>query len=114
MTSLRRLRFAFWLLRDLASKYTRSLLLGFLAGFVMLGRIGLFSNLQPEFVYRWLPWISFVVFLLRSVGDFKYSGLFKKVKFTTFAFWDNWLVIPLCAINSMASLIVAMSPFPQV
>jgi hypothetical protein len=83
-----------------------------LAGVVMLGRIGLFSDLQPEFIYRWLPWVSAAIFTLRAVGDFRYSGLFKKVKVSAFAYWDNLVVTPLCIINALASLVVALSPFP--
>lgn len=84
----------------------------FLAGLVMLGRVGVFDKLEPEFLYRWLPWASVVVFSLRAMGDFRYVGFFKKVKFTTFSYWDGLLVTPLCAANAVASLIVALSPFP--
>ncbi|MFS0838822.1 DUF3995 domain-containing protein [Paenibacillus sp. 1P03SA] len=36
------------------------------------------------------------VFFLRSAGDFRHVGFFKKVKHTVFARNDTWLYSPLC------------------
>jgi hypothetical protein len=39
-----------------------------------------------------------VVFAGRAVGEWRYVGLFKRVKGTRFARWDTWLFTPLCGI----------------
>src|SRR5205085_9461944 len=52
----------------------------------------------------WLPekWVKYGimtmigVFFLRSIGDFKYVGFFKRIKGTPFAKMDNKLFTPLC------------------
>lgn len=36
------------------------------------------------------------VFLLRAVGDFRYVGIFKRVRGTPFGRWDTRLFSPLC------------------
>lgn len=83
----------------------------FLLGvFVFLGRLGLFSPLEPRSVYQWLPWIYAAVFLARIVGDFHFVGLFKKVKNTTFSSLDNILFMPICAILCFCSCVVGMIP----
>ncbi|WEK54456.1 MAG: DUF3995 domain-containing protein [Candidatus Cohnella colombiensis] len=41
-------------------------------------------------------WICAIVFGIRSIGDFNYLGLFKRVKGTLFAKYDTKLFSPLC------------------
>ncbi|GGS04260.1 DUF3995 domain-containing protein [Deinococcus sedimenti] len=48
-----------------------------------------------------------VAFGLRAVGDFRYLGLFKRVRGTTFARWDDRLYIPLCVTLSGLLLLAA-------
>ncbi|GGL08857.1 DUF3995 domain-containing protein [Deinococcus radiotolerans] len=43
-------------------------------------------------------------FALRVLGDFRYVGLFKRVRGTTFAHWDDRLFIPLCLTLSLLLL----------
>jgi hypothetical protein len=45
-----------------------------------------------------------VIFLLRSVGDFRYLGLFKKVRNTPFAQYDTQLYVPLCLLLTASHL----------
>jgi hypothetical protein len=40
--------------------------------------------------------------LARGIGDFKYVGLFKRVRGSRFATLDSWLYSPLCLILSAA------------
>ena len=53
-----------------------------------------------NYLWNWLllygGWIVASIFSLRSVGDFKYVGVFKKVKSTKFAKRDTQYFIPLC------------------
>lgn len=45
---------------------------------------------------QWGCWVCVFVFGLRAIGDFKYVGLFKRVKQTRFAAYDTFLFTPLC------------------
>lgn len=70
---------------------------------VILSLFGVFYIFQNSFVNIKLPnwtkfllWITPTLFLLRVIGDFKYVGIFKNIKNTLFAKWDNKLYIPLC------------------
>lgn len=44
-------------------------------------------------------------FLLRAIGDFRYMGIFKKVKATRFARWDTRLYVPLCLLLAALSIV---------
>ena len=50
-----------------------------------------------------------VVFTLRTVGDFKYVGIFKTVRKTPFAINDTRYFVPLCAILSGGSFYLYFS-----
>ncbi|WP_261306113.1 DUF3995 domain-containing protein [Paenibacillus andongensis] len=51
----------------------------------------------PSFPWiKWGCWVCVFVFGLRAIGDFKYIGLFKRVKLTRFARYDTFLFTPLC------------------
>ena len=43
-----------------------------------------------------MGWVLALLFFLRGIGDFRIVGIFKKVKYTEFAKFDNWIYIPLC------------------
>ena len=45
-------------------------------------------------------WGLAILFFLRAIGDFNLVGLFKKIKQTEFAKYDNWIYIPLCLMIS--------------
>ena len=47
-----------------------------------------------------IAWILALLFFLRAIGDFNIVGLFKKIKHTKFAKYDNLLYIPLCFLIS--------------
>jgi hypothetical protein len=65
----------------------------------------------------WLPlpapwlnqgaWALAVLFGLRAVGDFRYVGLFKRVKDSPFARWDARLFTPLCIAVAAGSAVAA-------
>ncbi|WP_226000012.1 DUF3995 domain-containing protein [Paenibacillus sp. BJ-4] len=46
------------------------------------------------------------LFILRSIGDFKWVGFFKRKKGTVFAKWDSVLYSPLCFLLGSALLII--------
>ena len=54
-------------------------------------------------------WAVAAAFALRTVGDLRYAGLFKRVRNTPFARWDTRLFTPLCALIAIGAAVVAMS-----
>ena len=49
------------------------------------------------------------IFLLRAMGDFKYSGFFKKVKETAYAKNDSRLYSPLCLFIGLGTLFLLIT-----
>ncbi|TPG71553.1 DUF3995 domain-containing protein [Brevibacillus laterosporus] len=47
-------------------------------------------------IVKWGCWVCVAVFGLRSIGEFKYVGLFKRVKSSRFSKYDTYLFTPLC------------------
>jgi len=62
--------------------------------------IACFSNLIvcpfPIHLSKYVVYVLALILILRVVGDFKYFGLFRKVKNTTFAKYDVLIYTPLC------------------
>lgn len=50
----------------------------------------------PDLIIKYVYWIIPTIFILRAIGDFKYVGLFKKIKHTEFAQADSKRFVPLC------------------
>lgn len=50
----------------------------------------------PDWLYAYGGWALAAVFLIRTIGDFRWVGLFKKQRGTLFAKWDTVLYSPLC------------------
>lgn len=46
-----------------------------------------------------------VIFALRAVGEFRYVGIFKRVRGTQFAYWDTRLFSPLCVVLSLLAFL---------
>lgn len=69
-----------------------------------LGCFSLFYLLRSELIGFTLPallmsitsWLIPSIFMLRATGDFRYVGLFKKVRQTPFGRMDTRLYVPLC------------------
>lgn len=53
------------------------------------------SGLNPLYIRFGILFIS-LIFLLRTIGDFRYIGLSKRHKQSRFARWDTRLYTPLC------------------
>jgi len=87
---------------------------------VALGLLAMafFYFINPEvgndknWIFKWGRLIVPSIFLLRSIGDFKYVGFFKKVKTTAFAKMDSKYYSPLCAIIAILGFMVKFAgPF---
>jgi hypothetical protein len=70
---------------------------------------------EGELLFEWhtnvlTEWGSILcaaVFGIRTVGDFRYFGLFKRYKSSRFAKYDTWLYSPLCLFLA-AAFVVAL------
>ncbi|WP_028547155.1 DUF3995 domain-containing protein [Paenibacillus taiwanensis] len=78
------------------------------AAVIMIGMGGLTQPLLPDWAYQCGGWVIFSVFLLRSIGEFRWVGFFKKEKGTPFAGWDSALFSPLCLLLAAAVFTVLM------
>ena len=50
----------------------------------------------PFWALNYAKWVIAGIFTLRSIGDFRYLGFFKKLKTTEFAKKDTKIYAPLC------------------
>ena len=74
----------------------------------------LFHLVRTEIVLMDIPswltnsglWVITSIFILRSIGDFKYVGFSKKVRETEFALRDTKFYSPLCLVIGMIALIL--------
>lgn len=60
----------------------------------------------PFWLDRYGLWILIAIFAVRTIGDFKYLGFFKKVKNTKFGQNDTKYFAPLCLVISMLTAIL--------
>lgn len=75
-------------------------------GLVYLKKTGI-SDLKiniPVFIYWGIP----IIFIIRVIGDFKYLGIFKKIKNTAFSKSDTKLFIPLCIGIAVSGILIQM------
>ncbi len=79
----------------------------FAAALVLLGRVELWGQWIPRWLFGAGAWVLVVVFGARVVGDRRWFGLFKRRKGTRFAWWDSMLYIPLSGLLALAALVVA-------
>ena len=57
---------------------------------------GLCPFVGPAWVPRLGVWVLAAVFALRAIGDFRYIGIFKRIRGTRFARNDSLFFSPLC------------------
>lgn len=82
------------------------------AAYVVLVRGGVARPVGPRWWYAAGAWGLVIVFAARVVGDFRYVGLFKRVRDTPFAVRDDRLYVPLCAVLAVAILWLALRRRP--
>lgn len=69
----------------------------FLAALLLILQGGLFMAAHPNLLVSGGCWVCITAFGFRAVGDFKYFGLFKKVRNSRFSHYDTYLFTPLSA-----------------
>lgn len=55
-----------------------------------------------------------IVLIIRSVGDFKYAGFFKRINGSNFAKYDYWLYSPFCLMSGSGFNLRRMTLRPYV
>ncbi|ADO54564.1 MULTISPECIES: DUF3995 domain-containing protein [Paenibacillus] len=84
-----------------------AILLALAAWFVLeLGRVVPIQFFH--FFYFYGAGLLSCLFILRSIGDFKWVGFFKRKKGTVFAKWDTVLYSPLCFLLGTAILMMML------
>jgi hypothetical protein len=61
----------------------------------------------PRALLSWLSYGLALGLLLRAVGEFRYVGLFKRVRGTKFAVLDTYVYSPLCLLLAVGVALVA-------
>lgn len=74
---------------------------------VVLGQLGFLGNSIPHWIFRVGVFGISLVFLLRTIGNFKTVGFFKQIHDTPFAYWDTRLFSPLCLVIAVSAFLVA-------
>ncbi len=95
--------------RVLNPKTIDSVIVGFgillFAIFYMI-RISVITINLPDWLLLYSGWVIPTLFLIRVIGDFKFIGLFKKIKDSTFAKNDSKYFIPLCSFLSFCGFLL--------
>ena len=75
--------------------------------------VGLFYLVKAELINFPIPellkygyWVIPSVFILRAIGEFRYVGIFKKIKDTNFAKADSKIFVPLCLMIGVLGFLV--------
>jgi hypothetical protein len=79
----------------------------FAAMLVVVGRLKMWGAFIPSWVFYSGTWVISLLFLLRTIGDFRYVGFFKSVTDTNFAHWDTILFSPLCLFIALAAFLIS-------
>lgn len=69
-------------------------------------RLGWIQIELPALILSFTGWSIATIFFLRAIGDFKYVGIFKKIRDSDFAKNDNWVYSPLCFMLSLNGVLV--------
>ena len=70
---------------------------------------GVIATGVPQTVLRWLSFALAAGLFARAVGEFKYVGLFKRVRGSRFATLDTLVYSPLCVLLGAGVALVAIA-----
>ncbi|WKN46077.1 DUF3995 domain-containing protein [Tunicatimonas pelagia] len=62
----------------------------------------------PEWILKYGGWLIPAIFIVRAIGDFKYVGLFKKIRQTEFGKRDTQFYSPLCLMIGTVGVIIQL------
>ncbi len=66
----------------------------------------LFNRYNQKTFFHYGTLAIAIIFLIRAIGDFKFIGFFKTVKFTRFGINDTQIFSPLCLFISLLSVLI--------
>ncbi len=81
--------------------------------FFYLYKIGQFTwadSWMPNWLSQWGLWVLAGLFLLRTIGDFRYVGFFKRVREGRFAHLDTRFYSPLCLLLCVNTVLLIVFP----
>lgn len=78
-------------------------------GLIYLNQTELFTVQLNHWILQYGMWFIPSIFLLRAIGEFKYVGIFKRIKNTSFAKADNQIFIPLCLSIGVMGMIIQLN-----
>lgn len=81
-----------------------------LASLVILARGDVLLRGMPTFFSTFACVVLGAVLVWRTIGEFRFFGLFRSVTGTSFAYWDTWLYTPLCLVLGLTTLWLASTP----
>jgi hypothetical protein len=76
-------------------------------GLLFLGKLGYLGSAIPVHYFETALGLLAAILILRSIGDFRLVGLFKKVRGTPFSRMDTRVYVPLCMVLAVCSVVVA-------
>jgi hypothetical protein len=90
------------------SKFPTSIVGIGLLGFALfyLNQTTMLNIELPSWIFKYGRWIIPSIFLIRSVGEFKYVGFTKSVKGTAFAKKDTSIYSPLCLLLGTGGMLI--------
>ena len=73
---------------------------------ITVGNQGLFDRYIKRTYFRYGALTIAIIFLLRAIGDFRFIGFFKTVKWTRFGINDTQIFSPLCLFIALLSILI--------
>ena len=80
-------------------------LIGF--AFIMIANTITFNYAEYTRIVHYSTWGIGIIFLLRSIGDFKFFGFMKRIRHTEFGLYDSKIYSPLALAIAVISFVVA-------
>ncbi|MBI4749951.1 MAG: DUF3995 domain-containing protein [Acidobacteria bacterium] len=80
------------------------------AALLVAGTSGILKLPVPHAVLKWLTYLMALVFLARSIGEFRLVGFFKQIRGTPFAEMDTFFYSPLCLGIAIVAAIIGFTP----
>ncbi len=76
---------------------------------ITFGNSGIFNKFIGSQIFVIGNLVIAGIFFMRAIGDFKYVGLFKKVKETEFGIYDKKYFTPLCLFITLNCILIALT-----
>lgn len=73
-----------------------------------ISQIGLYFNIENDIFSFWANRVIAIVFLYRSLGNFKHFGFTKTFKKSTFANLDTWIYSPMFLVLAICQYYVSI------